>query len=169
MEEKITRLHIGSGGIYLKGYINIDKDERYKPDLIANAQYLRDYFPLESISEILIIHTIGYLSRRQAIMFMEDCYQLLIPGGELIIETPDLEKIMRLYPTDKLNYTRSIFGFDIEDDDQGKYFETHKWAWTEASLIRVLTGIGFQTRIEVPTRHNKIRDTRIVAIKPKEK
>jgi predicted SAM-dependent methyltransferase len=164
------KLNLACGHDYRENYINIDIDINTKVDLFLDYTHIRDKFKEEIIEEIIIIHAICYLSPLQAMCFFGDCYSLLISGGKLIIECPDLDKMIKMYmetdnPGVKKEMTRCIMGFDLNEDNIDGNFLHAKWAWTEKTLAETLTKIGFSVTIETPTMHNKERDLRVVAIK----
>ena len=97
------KLNFGSGNDPLEGFVNVDFLERDDVDFQYN---LMDFpYPWEdnSADEIRAIDLIEHLDhytddkRPTVIAFIEECYRILKPGGELYIQTPhwdsDLFKI----------------------------------------------------------------------------
>lgn len=158
------RLHLGCGPLHYEGWINIDKNPKCNPNIVADIKQIREYFEKGIIEEIMIIHTIGYLTRYQALKFFKDCFDLLKPGGRLIVETPDLEKTMKLYPSNKFEYTRVIYGYD-NANDPSETPATYLWGWTGETIKEEMEKIGFAVSIMKPQTHNPDRDVRIEAIK----
>ena len=91
--EKEIKLHLGYQEKYLKGYINIDLPpedhtvQEVRADKFADVREL-EYEP-ESISEIRSHHLLEHFSRQEALMLLAEWHKWLIPGGLLVVETPD--------------------------------------------------------------------------------
>jgi predicted SAM-dependent methyltransferase len=81
------KLNIGAGTTQLAGYIPIDKS------LGGDARKL-DY-PNDSVDVIRASHVIEHLSFCDAKAALKEWARVLRPGGELLIATPDLDKIAR--------------------------------------------------------------------------
>lgn len=82
------RLHLGSGGIHLEGWVNIDR--RYQPgvDRVENIGIL-NHFPIGEVDEIYICHALDHFTRWEYKNILGRYHDLLRPGGVLRIATPD--------------------------------------------------------------------------------
>lgn len=84
----MIKLNLGSGGDYIKGFINVDlyaekADERYD---ISKLPY-ED----ETVSEIRAFHVIEHFDYMQGHDVLKEWHRVLKIGGRLHLETPDLE------------------------------------------------------------------------------
>src|SRR6266496_2855302 len=84
------RLNLGCGGDYRQGFINIDYGVNATVDVHLDFQNLQRFFSLESITEVMMIHSLGYLNLWQARDLFRQILALLKSGGRLIVETPDM-------------------------------------------------------------------------------
>ncbi len=92
----MTMVNLGCGSTYHNEWINIDFVKR-KSDVIAYD--LRKSFPIDdnSCEVVYASHLLEHLTRKEAMIFLENCYRVLKPGGLIRIVVPDLEVIARLY------------------------------------------------------------------------
>ncbi len=169
-KEGAVRLHVGCGAVIKPGYINVDE---FNPmaDVRAAIQDLR--YPNESVDQIEGYMVIEHLSPQDARAFVENAYRMLKPGGRLILEVPDIEKVCRLIlsmgeDTQQLEEgpfgLRGIFGEPKEAMTLGDY---HKWGYTPATASKLITEAGFREfKITDGTSHcYPIRDMRVEAVK----
>ena len=84
------KLHLGSGDRYLDGWINVDLYHE-KADIKCDVRRLdvRD----NEISLILAIHLLEHFHWNETLLILKEWYRVLKPGGWLVIEFPDIEKI----------------------------------------------------------------------------
>ncbi len=175
------KLHLGCGGFYLDGWINIDNYDFDPMDSSrsgANYDIKMDIRKLEaqpnSIGKILLVHVLEHFVRWEAIELLKQFYRLLKPGGSLIMEHPDFDQCIYFYqhrketiqtPLGHLNigFTQ-FYGNQWDRID----YETHRYVWTQDELGDVLAQIGFEsikmtneTQFHVPER-----DMAVIAKKP---
>lgn len=96
------KLHLGCGGVYLPGYINIDYppsehtvQQNTKVDQYSDLTKLR--YESASVSEIRLHHVFEHFDRSTAIKLLITWYGWLEDGGILTIETPDFQRSVRSY------------------------------------------------------------------------
>ena len=89
------KLNIGCGSQKFKGYVNIDSREDVAPDLCVDYLSLEKYFEPNSVTEIIAIHSLYILTYGELIVYLKSLRNILAPGGLLIIESPDLQKVIR--------------------------------------------------------------------------
>lgn len=163
------KLNIGCGGEKLDGYINIDSDSSFNPDLILDLRNLSNYFKPDSIDEILMVHVIGYLSLWECEEFLQDAHKILRPNGTLIIETPNFDKCVQKVDKDFDNYleaVRGIVGFGLDHFEDKKKYVPYSFSWNAIHLSNYLKVAGFKSiKILPPTSHVMWRDMRIEASK----
>ena len=95
MGKKKIKLHIGCGNIYKKGYINIDAYNVSKIDLQARAAKLP--YNNDSIDKIENHHLLEHLDRKECNLVLREWFRVLKPGGQLIIEVPDLLRNIEIF------------------------------------------------------------------------
>jgi hypothetical protein len=164
------RLHVGCGSDIRVGYINIDEFNP-KADLQRPIQELS--YPDNSVERIEGYMVLEHLTPAEARAFLRNAYHMLEPGGILVLEVPDLEKICRLillfandpaYLEKGAFGLRGIFGEPMERMTLGDY---HKWGYTPTLAERMLRDAGFsQVTISDGFSHcYPLRDMRVEAIK----
>lgn len=81
------KLHIGSGPIYLEGWVNIDISDAHKSDICADVLTL----DFKEVDVIYSCHFFEHLSYpNDAIKALSLFYNWLRPGGVLRLAVPDL-------------------------------------------------------------------------------
>ena len=171
---KPWRLHLGCGRERWDGYINIDIAWRADSDLRADVRDLGRLFQPESVAEIVMIHALGYLHLWEAREFFAVAARLLVPGGRLVLELPDLGKCAREVAASEgdvqryLEAVRGIFAFDIASVDARQRYPPYVFGWSAWHLVRELTAAGFaQAATADPQTHGPRpwRDMRVEAIR----
>lgn len=167
------KLHLGCGTVYMKDFVNIDVSSDSVADKVSDFRNIYKLYPSESVSEILMVHSISYLRFWEALDFFRDCYQLLKEGGILILEFPDIEKCATKIIQSKNDYpnyieaVRGFYAFDLEQIQRKENFHTYAFGWSSWHIKEELKKIGF-TKV-VCTQgilHNHIwRDTHVEATK----
>ena len=180
------KLHLGSGGSYLRGWVNIDNFEYENNDTSrTDSKYdvkmdIRDLdVEDESVDEIMLIHVMEHFVRWESINLIKQFHRKLKPGGLLIIEMPDLDKCIEWYlkgkaaphintPLGSINMGKTQFYGNQWD---GLDYETHRYVWTLSEFINVLQAEGFDI---VQADHNALfhakgRDMLVAAMKQQPK
>lgn len=120
--------------------------------------------PDDCASELHSYHFIEHVFRWEADSVIREFRRLLLPGGTLILELPDIEKAAR----NLLNGdTDQMCMWPLYGDPGTKDpYMCHKWGYTPKTIKQLLTGNGFnKVRILPPKTHGKRgnRDMRIEA------
>jgi len=98
-EDKSIKLHVGCGGNYKEGWINIDNRSRAKKDIRLDLQRVIP-FPDNSIDFIYNEHFIEHLSYDYGFYFLKESYRILKPGGVIRTAFPDLDTLIDSYLKD---------------------------------------------------------------------
>ncbi len=159
------RINLGCGSDKLLGFINLDIDPSYNPDAVGDARSFQKLFSYESVHEIRAIHILNYLTFNEALSFLRECHKLLRSDGYLVIEGPDIRKILLKYMS---NDSEAIFAIFATDKDGPTHKIPYIHAWDAQVLTENLSNIGFsRVALEIPQTHGRKadRDFRIVASK----
>ena len=176
---KTLKLHIGSGGDYTPGWINIDHNKLVPADLYMDMRKIRHYCRKDSVNELKMIHVISYLRYWEAIDFLNTCYDIMRPVGYLLIEGPDILKLSEnLQKIKSLNVEadyfmyfeclRAIYAFNMDQIKNKNSFITYAFGWSARHLKYELEKIGFRNiKISSPLYHDKLpwRDFHVEATK----
>ena len=94
-KKKKIKLHIGCGGVYKPGYINIDAFDASVADVIARGENLP--FSNEEVDLIEAYHLLEHLTILECKTLLKEWFRVLKKGGKVKIEVPDLEKNMEIF------------------------------------------------------------------------
>ena len=140
------KLHLGCGGIIRPGWINIDAVHP-AADRRCRIQDL-DY-PDGSVEVIEGVMVLEHLGRGDAAAFARNAVRMLVPGGRLVLEVPDLAKVCRLVvllADDPAALETSAFGLRGIFGEPSTHIaveDVHRWGYTPASMTRLLLDAGF--------------------------
>lgn len=173
MEERI-RLNLGCGAKVLDGWVNVDVVARgganyqqvkgKKPDVDADIRDLP--FDDDYADEAMAIHVLEHFYTWEAEDVLREWIRVLKPGGKLIIEVPDLDKVVYhiLNETQIPNFTIwALYGDPSEQDP----LMVHKWCYNMKSLGKLMKNVGLKNiEREAAQFHMKeSRDLRMVGYK----
>lgn len=171
-----VKLHLGCGGVRWKDFINVDlyphhdsvHDSSRKgcvADIFADIRNLG--LSEATVDEIFTSHTVEHFTRWESIDMFAQWYNILRPGGKLVIEMPDFKRcILWLFHPSKKKRELARSQFYGNQWDRLE-FETHRYVWSAKEIVRVLREIGFSTiAVSHHTEtHYAGRDMRIEALK----
>ena len=92
----MIKLNFGAGPYPIAGWINVDLDLRFRPQVVAD---LRKHLPFTAACADFI-HTedfIAQLDPDQLRAFLVECRRILKPEGAMRVLTPDLARLARMY------------------------------------------------------------------------
>lgn len=146
------RIHAGSGGHYVEGWVNVDWSPGPPVDLVAD---LGRSLPFRS-GAARYIHCedfIEHLDRPAGDAFLGECYRVLEPGGVLRILTPDLRAIVeQVYLGRDPRHLRWCDTY-LEADDPCEALNMHmrmngdhRFLFDEEHLASSLRKAGFEPR-----------------------
>lgn len=141
-----VRLHLGCGNRKRMGWVNIDVDEKVKPDIVANAKDL-NMFEDSSVDEIECCHLFEHFTYRGAVTALKEWYRILKKGGKLSLELPNFEKCIEiLYKKHEEEAQKlamiGIYGYTPDIQKYGLSL-VHKYGWTPETLTNELMKVGF--------------------------
>lgn len=151
---KCRKLHLGSSKHLLDGWLNTDLiPGRNVMQMDATAQYP---FETNSFDFIFTEHMIEHVPYPAAINMLKECYRVLKPDGVIRVVTPDLAKILNIYPHPKeelgqkyLNWMSSKFTPDITEDHVAHMVNAffrlwgHQFLYDGPTLTTTLVKCGF--------------------------
>ncbi len=164
------KIHIGCGSDIKDGYVNIDE---FNPDADVQKPIQKLDYPENSVERIEGYMVLEHLTPFDAKAFIKKAHKMLEPGGTLILEVPDLEKVCRLilafrddgeYLNTGAFGVRGFFGEPTDHMTKGDY---HKWGYTPGTLGQLLQEAGFSRwRVSDGVSHlYPLRDMRVEAVK----
>lgn len=164
----VIRLNIGCGKQLWDGFINIDSPGNWsgkKPDIETDIRKLP--LPENYADEAHAIHVIEHFYAWEAADIVQEWIRVIKPGGVLVLECPNLEKLcwFFLYPG-QMHDRMTMWGL-YGDPGYEDASMAHKWAYTPETLGRLLEQLGMVDIKHMKSKfHVEARDMRIEARKP---
>lgn len=153
------RLQLGCGSKELEGYVNCDlEDWAGVCDFVSPAIRLNP-IPSNSVDELFHHAMIEHMPPWETLPALHEWFRVLKPGGIILIETPDLERIFndwlvegKLAEQDAID---NIFGGN-KSPDKSYSAQHHLTGFTYAILTRLMEEVGFEElqRFEHHTYHH---------------
>lgn len=155
-------IHLGCGPIKLPGFVNIDHEAHWQPDVCCDYLALGPEYD-GAARVIYSCHSIEHLDYPLgAVAFFKMAHRVLAPGGVLRVVVPDLEKIAKKYVRGE--DLRDIYGngkwFYHYEDSSAERFHFFMTAWQHRIvfdgllLARLMRDAGFQTVTRRPFGHS---------------
>jgi predicted SAM-dependent methyltransferase len=161
--EGVVRLHLGCGPRIFPGFLNIDGFDDHA-DLKADIRKLP--FPDNHADLIVAIHVFEHFEQWEAVPIAMEWLRVLKPGGVLIMEMPDLDKVRHLLDSTNIRDTNLALLGLYGDWSKKRPEMTHKWCYSGEMLQGLLSVAGYrQVAIREPEFHVERRDLRVVAVK----
>lgn len=119
--KKPLKLNLGSGDTKLPGYVNIDINEKLKPDLIHN--FITSPLPYKdrTVDEIVFFHCIEHIRKIYHRRVLAECWRVLKPDGRVIISYPEFKKCYKNWATNyrgkKEFWEHTMFGRQSHEAD----------------------------------------------------
>ncbi len=132
------QLNIGSGQrpFAPNKWINIDINPRWDPDIVADSANL-PMFPDASASIIVAHHVIEHVGLGEFDATIREAHRILMPGGSLIITTPDLRALVRGWMEQRIDdyiFCVNLYGAYMDHPS-----DTHRWLYHEKTLAQALS------------------------------
>lgn len=143
---KPVKLNVGCGADYREDYFNIDIDAVHVTNADLNADIARldtlvpPYQLPGPVAEILVKHCLEHVPHKQVPEVLWTLRRVLMPGGLLIIDGPDLMAMARhvaMKPRLTEQDVEMIYGA------QRTLGDFHKAGWDPAMLADMLSAAGF--------------------------
>jgi len=165
-----VKLHLGSGSVHLPGYINIDANPAIGADMVLDLTKPLPY-DNNSIEEIISYHFVEHLNGNDTNKLFSECYRVLIIGGALITECPDILEICKAFVSGSyseryLSYRGGpalithIYGLGSNQ------WEYHKNGYDLERLKNTLKQVGFKNFVEEEA-NKVIKDYQMPALRLK--
>jgi len=173
------RLDLGAGDKKQAGWISVDfgtferktlhklehqQRVEIKPDVTADLRALP--FPDDYADEARAIHVIEHFYPWHAEDAVREWVRVIKPGGQLAIECPCLDKVMKLWDVPQIPPAMTYWAL-YGDPRYKDELMTHHWCYSQMQLMKLMANSGLvDLRPEQVQFHHPIRDMRIVGVKP---
>lgn len=139
LKRRPIRINLGCGKDYKKEWINVDAVKDFGVDLVVD---LSKKFPFSDnyADEILASDILEHFTKEKGELFLRECYRVLKLNGSLIIRTHNIFQIFNQFKKDSQVLIHFLYGDTSKTSD----FGSHKYAYTEESIAKILKKIGFK-------------------------
>jgi len=136
------RLNLGSGKDYKVGWLNVDINEKFKPDVVKDIRELS--FPENTFKEILAKDVIDHVTFIEAKKLLRKIHKWLKPDGSLIIHTPNLRRLASILSMED-NVEALMFMYGTSGEGSTHYWSnTIRWCYSKEQLVKTLSILGFR-------------------------
>lgn len=173
------KLHIGSGTVYLKDYINLDAAPHYlaqkapKYILEQNTTTIDNYYkhkfckgsgvcvadiacnvndlPFDdnSIEEIVMLHVLEHLPSYEVQNVLDEFHRVLKQNGKLYLAVPDIKGTAQLLASAKTPQEEE-WAIRLIYGTQRNEFSHHYCGYIRRTLINLLKNHGFDNFVDLP-------------------
>lgn len=164
-----------------RGWLVLDGDPEVGADFVARVPPLPDEIKDIEWSIVKAVHFIEHLYRDDAVKLLAEIYDILAPGGSLILEQGNLEWVCKAIlgqvelPTSRYPWmngdSRWLHIWNLYPQPhqvKGNNLQRHRYGWTPADLQAAAIEAGFsamKTGCGAATSHVPERDFRLEAVK----
>ncbi|MEZ5545392.1 MAG: methyltransferase domain-containing protein [Lysobacteraceae bacterium] len=149
----IRKLALGSGGIRFPGWIHVDIDPQWQPEVVADMRQPLP-FPDAYADFIHSEDMVEQLTLPEAEAFFRECHRVLKPGGVFRLLTIDLHRLMSMYVQGDLRlrelWEREVPEIPLRQRTLGEVvnlamlFSNHHFVYDEQSLRAAMEPAGFR-------------------------
>lgn len=152
--KKNIKLHLGSGGIKIKDFINVDSLFLKNTELVSSVKILKYFIKTRSVSNIYASHLFEHFSEKEIKKILKELHKLLQKDGEIRISVPDIDKIVKIYSKNWEHFQKrghSPWNGLIYGGQSTKY-DFHKTGFNAQWLRFLLEEAGFKQVEEYDSR-----------------
>ncbi len=150
---KILKLHIGSGKNVKDGWLNCDIEP-----LSTKVAYINvtKKFPLKdnTFDYVYSEHMIEHINHKDGLLMLNECFRILKPNGIIRITTPDIDNLIDIFHNDQNKYDDYInWSYEVNDlvnkssiEVFNNFFQSwgHKFIYSKSFMKNHLENIGFK-------------------------
>ncbi len=144
MTNSLIKLHLGSGGVNIPGWVNIDLDSP-TADLLLN---LTNPLPFDdcSVTHIFNEHFIEHITRSEAVNLLVECKRVLAVNGVIRISTPNLRFLIAAYISNDTKQWGDLWHPSTSCTlmNEGMRSWGHQFVYDADELVRILLEAGFR-------------------------
>jgi len=146
------KIELASGLRPHDGYLHCDVRILESTDLVCRVESLP--FAANSVESLLASHIIEHISYRNTVEVLKEWHRVLLPGGNILIITPNLGYIAHGYVEGWMDYTEArnrLFG------GQDYPFNFHYTMFDSQGMRQVLKEAGFRNIHDVTSHYESRR------------
>jgi glycosyltransferase involved in cell wall biosynthesis len=146
-EMKGPKVNVGSFYMHLDDFVNFDIQEVVRPEVCGDMRNIKNFFRPNSISLFLSSQNLEHINEDDALKFIKDCYDLLHPGGYLILEVPDCDEVEERFGAGVIDRNTH---FVLLHGTPSEPYEEHLSTYTRSKLKGWLKEVGYVEITEMP-------------------
>lgn len=136
----VLRINLGSGQRKFAGWVNVDINPRWEPDIVADGANM-PMFADASADLIVSHHNLEHYGCGEAAPMLRECHRILAPEGSLIVCVPDMRALAQGWLQGRVTtqiYITNVYGAYMDSEA-----DRHKWGFDELSLRDFLLSCGY--------------------------
>jgi len=158
------KLNLGCGGVYKRGYLNVDAFDTTVADQTMSAVDLA--LEDNTAKRIECVQLIEHLGLPSGIYALSECFRVLQPEGTLLVETPDNTRSFQKYIEGDRETRKNILPWIYGVETPGMQ---HKFCFPADLLEEIITKIGFtKVKTKCFSRDDYEPVLQVTGSKPKE-
>lgn len=113
-----------------------------QPDFVADIAQL-PIFRDEMFDEVRAHHVLEHLPRSRGVLALAEFHRVLVDGGVLDVEVPDVARVLDAYGAGELDHpglAQWLYGEELAEHTAG---DSHRYPWTELVLFDALEDADF--------------------------
>lgn len=134
------KLELGSGANPTPGFVHLDNNPDFYPDILADASRLTSVVDMQTVTELKANHILEHFSWRITVSILREWRQVLVDGGTIHIEVPNMEWQVKAYANGDIDAQEFVYyaygGQDFAGND-------HYAGFDYLLLRKVLSEAGF--------------------------
>lgn len=148
-----TYLNLGCGTSHLKGYLNLDINPEFEPDLVADFRTVHKLFDRDSIDGVVMTHTLPYLTYVEALDLFVHLCSILKPRARILIQQSDYVQMIKVAANHLNDFAiikeiwRGLYAFDGMLEFADIPYSTTRLAWPAFHLIDCIKTLGYTNLI----------------------
>ena len=155
-KSNITKIHVGCGENYLKGFINIDGIILFKNDYLIDIRVGLP-FPDNSMDFIYSCHMLEHVYIDEAINILKEWYRVLKPSGYVRLTLPDFQYVLKINAKEIQTYFPRSFSSSSGQAINFLFCDgQHKYAYSIELIEELALSIGFSKVILAEDKDSNI-------------
>ena len=117
----MIRLNIGCGSGKIDGFVNVDINDKMKPDLVLDIRKEHLPYKEESVNQIVMFHTIEHIEKKYHSLILEEFHRVLQKEGEVIFSYPEFTRCYENWVYNRMGlrefWEATIYGRQSDESD----------------------------------------------------
>jgi len=137
----MIKLNLGSGYTKMDGYVNIDIDKNWNPDIVCDIRKLP--YPDDHADEIFSSHTLEHFYIRECHDVLKEWKRILKKDCPIVLVVPNVQNAAKLFVENKIPDEFFLERLAGADQQATEYMPHYNWFWNRR-LMLILAQCGFR-------------------------